>query len=300
MESYSPDPESFLLTKELETLFYKLEFGTNEESVQSAKEISSLVPWKYSVFTIVDKLPDPVLRATSRQWVSQINKYKLEKKLTEISKAGADFSYDRLEEGVYLLSSIASPALDFSDFSKVFDGFAATIEELFSASKEYLTDEEKCLLLARVLHKEVGLTGNRTDYENDSNSYISKVLETKTGNPISMSVIYLLVGKRLGLPLHGVNMPLHFLVQYESPTFFTYIDPFHDGMLLDRETCNKFLLLNGYNSSKKYFAKADTITIFKRMYRNLIQIYRKKKDKSNESLCTSHLFILENKKDTII
>jgi regulator of sirC expression with transglutaminase-like and TPR domain len=91
-------------------------------------------------------------------------------------------------------------------------------------------------------------------------------------------------------------MPFHFLLFFDSPDFSTYIDPFHGGVLLDRATCEKFLETNGFQISQKYFARTSTNSILKRMFRNLINIYKKSGWTDMEDLLTIYSDVLEKKR----
>ncbi|MFO0958887.1 MAG: transglutaminase-like domain-containing protein [Isosphaeraceae bacterium] len=86
-----------------------------------------------------------------------------------------------------------------------------------------------------VLFHEENYRGNQDDYYDPRNSYLSDVIDRRVGIPISLSVLYLAVAERIGLAMAGVNLPAHFVVRLrEAPLF---VDPFHQGILLDREGC---------------------------------------------------------------
>src|SRR5262249_58967257 len=77
--------------------------------------------------------------------------------------------------------------------------------------------------------------GNREDYEDPRNSYMHQVIDRHLGIPISLSILLLGIGQRLGWPLAGVNFPHHFLVRYgEEPPLYA-VDAFHGGLILGRE-----------------------------------------------------------------
>jgi regulator of sirC expression with transglutaminase-like and TPR domain len=194
---------------------------------------------------------------------------------------------------VFLLSLIGDPTADYFLFKSELDRIAIRLGELFELNKPILSEDVKVHLLSRVLHQEEGFNGNQIFYHNPDNSYISKVVNSKFGIPISLSVIYILVGMRQNLPLFGVNLPLHFMVYYEGRDFSTFIDPFNGGVLVDRETCLKFLEANGYKESPDFFSKASTLSILRRMYNNLLLIYKKMGDKLMEELLAKQLSILE-------
>ena len=85
-----------------------------------------------------------------------------------------------------------------------------------------------------VLFDEEGLIGNTDDYYDPANSYISKVLETGRGIPITLTLIYKYVAQQLGLTVHGVNAPAHFLARVRMEGSWTLVDPFFAGRILTR------------------------------------------------------------------
>ena len=87
------------------------------------------------------------------------------------------------------------------------------------------------------LFGEAGFQGNSEDYYNPDNSCLNRVLETKRGIPISLSVIYVEVARRLAKPVSGVGLPGHFVVRFDDPEYSAIIDPFHGGAILDRPQC---------------------------------------------------------------
>ena len=82
--------------------------------------------------------------------------------------------------------------------------------------------------LARELFVARGFAGNTVDYEDPRNSYLDVVLDRRLGLPITLSVLMIEIGRRLGLPLQGVGMPGHFLVGANG----SFVDPFHEGAFL--------------------------------------------------------------------
>lgn len=92
--------------------------------------------------------------------------------------------------------------------------------------------------LNKVLFEEDGFRGNRDDYYDPRNSYLNDVLDRKTGIPITLSVVYMEVARRVGLLVFGVGMPGHFLLKhYDIDGQQTFIDPFHSGRQLTAAEC---------------------------------------------------------------
>jgi regulator of sirC expression with transglutaminase-like and TPR domain len=77
-----------------------------------------------------------------------------------------------------------------------------------------LTSFEKVKILNYILFQLHGFKGNEANYLHPDNSFINRVLDTKAGNPISLSIIYMLLAQRLNVPVYGVNLPRHFIMAY--------------------------------------------------------------------------------------
>lgn len=126
--------------------------------------------------------------------------------------------------------------------------------------------------LNRVLFEEEGFRGNSDNYYDARNSFLNDVLDRRAGIPITLSVIYLEVGWRLGLPLHGVNFPGHFLVRYDGEALKLLVDPFQAGMLRFEDEAQA-LLDHVYGGSVRmqpeYLRVADRKAILVRILENL-------------------------------
>lgn len=117
---------------------------------------------------------------------------------------------------------------------------AETTEEALTAlaaevrgRREGGREREGLRLLNEVLFEGHGFRGNQEDYYDPRNSFLQEVLHRKVGIPITLSLLYLEVGRRAGLPLEGVGFPAHFLVRLEGPEE-VFVDPFHGGRLMER------------------------------------------------------------------
>lgn len=284
--------DSPLPYKEIEEYFYQLEFSGIEQKNDIIREIAQKIPWTYSVRQVVDHIEDPTLRLFSRSFLEAINIHRAYHYIQRIKQKDNRSNYVDLEQGVFLVSSIGDPTISYDKISARLDSLAEKVMELFDLNQLILSDDVKIHLLARVLHQEEGFNGNKQDYQNPNNSYLSHILRTKLGIPLSLSILYLLVALRLKLPLYGANFPLHFMLYYESANFKSFLDPFHGGVLVERSTCEKFLQANGFSESPEKFIKPSTTTILKRMVTNLINIYKNQEDHDNENTFRKLLEIL--------
>jgi regulator of sirC expression with transglutaminase-like and TPR domain len=130
--------------------------------------------------------------------------------------------------------------------------------------------------LNTVLFKEEGFRPNRESYFDPKNSFLNEVLDRKTGIPITLSVLYIEVAQRIGLPLCGVGFPGHFLVKYCAADQEIVIDPFDGGEIKSQASLEK-LLYEQYGGElamqPAFLEAAGKKQILRRMLNNLKIIY---------------------------
>ena len=131
-------------------------------------------------------------------------------------------------------------AAEYPDISIERDLF--TLQRLAGDVSSRLLEEDDPLFcmntLSQHLFDDLGFKGNTGDYSSPRNSPLNKVLERKLGIPITLSLVYVEVGKRLGIPLVGVGLPGHFLVRHRDVAGL-FVDPFNRGILLSEVECRQ-------------------------------------------------------------
>ena len=131
-------------------------------------------------------------------------------------------------------------------------------------------------MLSEYLFDEVGFSANQEDYYDPRNSYLNEVLERRVGIPITLSLLYIEVGKRVEMDLEGVGMPGHFLVRVKSGQEDILVDPFHRGIIVSEQECAKRLQqIVGETVAwdKRYVAGVSDRELITRILRNLRAIY---------------------------
>lgn len=194
-----------------------------------------------------------------------------------------------LETGAFLIARFAYPDLDVSAYADMLDAMAREVRERLGRKA---SGEEIVKTINRYLFVEQGFAGNTQEYYDVENSYLNKVLERRTGIPISLSVVYLSIGKRLELPVFGVGMPGHFLVKYEADRYRIFVDSFNGGALLTQKDCARFLDQAGYGFDERYLQKTPSRAILIRMLKNLVAIHNKMDDQANAARLTRFIEIL--------
>lgn len=126
------------------------------------------------------------------------------------------------------------------------DGELATLESWADELKRRLDPEwnnlQKLARLRAFLFEELGFRGDRTDYFSPSNSLLHEVLKRRLGIPLTLSIIFMELGWRVGIPFEGVGFPGHFLVRLTGEPGDLLLDPYRRGMSVYEEDCRKMLL----------------------------------------------------------
>lgn len=182
-----------------------------------------------------------------------------------------------LARAAFLIAATHYPDLDVDGQLRLLDSLAAAGRSLLGEETDPLF---ACNVLSQYLFDEVGFRGNSDDYYDPKNSYLNEVLARRLGIPITLSLLYIEVGRRLGIPLVGVGMPGHFLVRHRDVQDL-FIDPFLGGILLSEDECAQRVeeVTGGaIQLRREHLAPVTHRAFLARMLRNLQGIYRQQKD----------------------
>lgn len=146
---------------------------------------------------------------------------------------------------------------------------------------------EKVRVFNKIFFGKHRFHGDSKHFHSPLNSYINTVLESRKGNPLSLSIVYSIIAQSLDLPVHGVNLPNHFILAYmdesgvnqflenknEHGVLF-YINPFAKGSLFDDAEIKDFVAGLNLPLSREYFEPCSNTTILRRMITNLISSFQ--------------------------
>lgn len=193
---------------------------------------------------------------------------------------------DDLLKGMLILSHYQYPDLDEGKIRKQ---MAQIKQDVWLELSEDLTALEKVKILNHILFEVHQFSGNITNYHAPQNSFINNVLESKKGNPLMLSVVYMLVCKELNIPVYGINLPQHFVLAYLndyanlmdvnnkslSNNILFYINPFSKGLMFNQKDIDQFLKQLNLEPESKYYLPCSNVEIMKRCLNNLIFSYEK-------------------------
>jgi regulator of sirC expression with transglutaminase-like and TPR domain len=187
-----------------------------------------------------------------------------------------------LAEGALLIAAEEYQDLDIDAYLQRIDSMGATLRRRLRSD---ISTTEALLALNRYVFEELGFSGNADDYYDPRNSYLNDVIDRKLGIPITLAVLYIEIGRRLGLPLHGVSFPSHFLVKCVLREGAIVLDPYARGASLGLEDLQQRLqaLVKDVEVDQTVLntmlAPATPTDIFARMLRNLRAIHLSRGDR---------------------
>jgi len=186
-------------------------------------------------------------------------------------------------EGAYYLARFHFPELTMD---KLNDQIEAIRKAVWIELTNNLKALEKVKILNYILFDLHKFTRNNADFYSPQNSYINQVMESRKGNPISLSIIYLSVAWKLGLPIYGVNLPKNFILAYkdeyrhqdsedESEDILFYVNPYNKGAVLGRREIDYFITQQQIKPQQSFYIPCSNRDIIIRLINNLIMSYDK-------------------------
>jgi len=206
------------------------------------------------------------------------------KSLERWSRDGAKDLFD----GAIIVAHYQYPDLDED---QVKANLMKVRQDVWLELNDELTALEKVNVMNHVIFDIHGYRANKKNFHAAQNSYINTVLESKKGNPLSLSVIYLVIAEYLGIPIYGVNLPNHFLLAYidanniihfienqldpevEKTDVLFYINAFNKGTIVHKTEISAYIEQLNLAPKSEYFQACDNRTIVLRLLNNLIFSY---------------------------
>jgi regulator of sirC expression with transglutaminase-like and TPR domain len=233
-----------------------------------SRGIGALAP----LAAFLERTSDPLALSRAKRISLEFNTDVLASEFETLSLDLAEGKRTAFEDGVYLIARYGNPSLDVEHVRSEIDEFAQLLNYRIANLSSALE------VLDEVNHfffEDLRFRGNQAKFMEPENSFIDIVVERRTGIPISLAAVYLLVVRsRLGLPFSGASAPGHFLVRYDGlhsePLF---IDAFNGGVLLRERDIKHYLDSSGLPFNRQFLEPAPPRAILLRMIRNLIIVF---------------------------
>jgi hypothetical protein len=186
-----------------------------------------------------------------------------------------------LETGWFLLDRTVYPDFQATSATLFMDKLADRVRELVAPP---LSPRQTCSVLNRVLFHEYGFRGSGKNFENPENSFLHRVLDRRQGLPITLSVLYMLIARRIGLELDPIGLPGRFMVGCFAEERPFYIDAWSGGKILELEQMENFLEHSSIEDSGSALLPVTVAETLCRGCRNLVYHFQLSKNPEKSSL----------------
>ena len=293
--------------KELESMLYLLDDSDDRVVEQIEEEIAAL--GKNVIGFLERAWPDEQNVKRQERIIDLIKEIKQNSLAHDLQNWLSTESMDLLD-GLVIINKIADPSIDRQQIDIQLDKIKldAWLELNYD-----LTSFEKVKILNHIIFEVHQFKGDTQDYHHSKNSFLSFVLESKEGNPVSLAIIYSLVAQRLNIPIYGVNLPQHFILGFvqdidwipllrfndesslsdkAGSEIMFYINPFNNGLIFNRENIDKFLKHLKLEPKDDYFKVCSNKDILMRVLRNLETSFAKENKHNKLKLVKKLLNVL--------
>lgn len=181
-----------------------------------------------------------------------------------------------LAEAALCVAQDEYPGLDVGEYLNRLDELADRLKQKLAADAGF---EARVVALNEFLFDDLGFSGNTDDYYDPRNSFLNEVIDRRVGIPITLSILYMEIGRRVGLELEGVSFPGHFLVKSATDEGDVVLDPFAGGVpVAEEDLVQRLEMRFGEDQARlaplpQLLAAANKKDILVRMLRNLKAIY---------------------------
>lgn len=180
-----------------------------------------------------------------------------------------------LFQAALLIARLDNPEIELAPYLEELDRMAGEVQSLLP---EKANIHQKVEALRTYLFTNNGYHGSRSEYYNRSNSYLNEVIDDREGIPITLSLLFMELSRRLDASVHGLGLPGHFVACYEHEKKRIIIDPFEGAIAMPEEEANLLISAAGFAGRALEMPVATPDQIISRMLRNLKTIAIDEKD----------------------
>lgn len=217
-----------------------------------------------------------------------IEKIETAQNLGNISRGLAKLkTYAQLEELCWELARSEQPGFDGGPYSRQLDSWGEALSDYVGRTA---TAEEKVRAITRFLAYEQRLSGNHHDYYHPRNCYLPWVIEFRQGLPLTLTLIYILVGRRAGIEIEGISAPGHFVARLDH----IYFDPYYSGRIISESEWNRITSEISETHRHLVTKACSPLQMVHRMLINLRNAYLKRNDTVRQERIDHFLAVLQH------
>ncbi|RYU93304.1 transglutaminase-like domain-containing protein [Emticicia agri] len=214
---------------------------------------------------------NPVLQKKIEDLIHDLQYGLLTTRLLEWKKGG----FQDLLEGMWIVATYQYPDLSLE---KLRQSINDIYFDVWLEFRDDLHPHDQVRILNQVFFEKYKFLSNTKNFHSPANSMLNQVFEQKKGNPISLCVIYMLIARRLGMPVSGVNLPSLFVLTYKNPQIQFYINVFNRGLIFTKVDISNYIKQMHLLPQDSFYQPCTNLDIVCRVLRNLIVSFEKVSD----------------------
>jgi hypothetical protein len=226
---------------------------------------------------------DPRLSYHARDVLTQIDGCRAEHDFHLLCLLAGD-SFD-IEEAVWTLSKVIDPSVCVLPFRDQINDWGSEFLERVDCVSD---NAERVRLLSEFLGGELEFRGNSVQYYCEENSHLPYILESLMGIPITLTLVYQMVGARAAMKIEGINLPGHFIARHGD----VFFDPFHGGRILSRADIEQILARQDMELKDSHLQSANSRQFLLRILANLLYVYDLSDEKEKRARIKSWMQVL--------
>lgn len=214
---------------------------------------------------------NPILQKRIEDLIHNLQYNLLVSRLVEWKNGG----YQDLLEGMWIVATYQYPDLSLE---KLRQSINDIYFDVWLEFRDDLHPHDQVRILNQVFFEKYKFLSNTKNFHSPANSMLNQVFEQRKGNPISLCVIYMLIARRLGMPVSGVNLPSLFVLTYKNPQIQFYINVFNRGLIFSKVDISNYIKQMHLLPQESFFQPCTNLDIVSRVLRNLIVSFEKVSD----------------------
>lgn len=177
-----------------------------------------------------------------------------------------------LLEGMWIIATFQYPDLTLERLQREVEQLYYNVWLQF---KDELNPVDQIKILNGEFYGSMNFGANTKSFHSASNSMINVVMENRKGNPITLCVIYMLIARKLNMPVYGINLPNLFVLTYKQDKVQFYINVFNRGVIFSKTDIDHYIAQLNLEAKESFFQPCSNLEIIQRVLRNLILSFEK-------------------------
>ena len=199
-----------------------------------------------------------------------IYKIRLEKTANEL-RSWSEKDENDLLEGFIIVSKYQYPDLEKEIILKKLEQI---VKDTWLELNNELTALEKIKVINHIIFKVHGFKGNKSNFYALEDYFVNNLFDSKTGNHLSLGILYIIIAKRLDIPIFGVDLPKQFILSYvDKGEFFCYLNPFKEGVVFTKNEVEVYIKHLKIEAKPSYFLPCENKRIIERLLEGLFTSY---------------------------